>query len=125
MRSRVRTALSFIAVLVLTVQTAFPQQALPGHDTSAASVQSYQLSQQMPVDPEVALGTLPNGLRYYVRANARPARRAELRLVIKAGSVLEDDDQRGLAHFVEHMEFEGTQHFPGQGIVQFLGSLGL
>jgi zinc protease len=125
MRSRVRTALSFIAVLVLTVQTAFPQQALPGHDTSAASVQSYQLSQQMPVDPEVALGTLPNGLHYYVRANARPARRAELRLVIKAGSVLEDDDQRGLAHFVEHMEFEGTQHFPGQGIVQFLGSLGL
>ena len=64
--------------------------------------------QQMPVDPEVVVGTLPNGLRYYVRPNAKPARRAELRLVVKAGSVLEDDDQRGLAHFVEHMQFEGT-----------------
>src|SRR5262249_14967697 len=51
--------------------------------------------------------------------------RAELRLVVKAGSVLEDDDQKGVAHFVEHMEFEGTRHFPEQGIIDFLGSLGL
>src|SRR5215475_3532177 len=79
----------------------------------------------MPVDPDVLVGTLPNGLRYYVRANAKPAHRAELRLVVKAGSVLEDDDQQGLAHFVEHMEFEGTQHFPKQGLVDFLSSLGL
>ena len=56
---------------------------------------------------------------------AKPAHRAELRLVVKAGSVLEDDDQQGLAHFVEHMEFEGTRHFPGQSIVDFLSSLGL
>src|SRR6266496_920162 len=94
-------------------------------ETSAASVTSYALSQQMPVDPEVVVGTLPNGLRYYVRANGKPAHRAELRLVVKAGSVLEDDDQQGLAHFVEHMEFEGTRHFPRQGIVDFLSSLGL
>ncbi len=79
----------------------------------------------MPVDPEVVVGTLPNGLRYYVRPNAKPAHRAELRLVVKAGSVLEDDDQQGLAHFVEHMQFEGTQHFPRQGIDAFLASLGL
>ena len=79
----------------------------------------------MPVDPEVLVGALPNGLRFYVRPNGRPARQAELRLVVKAGSVLEDDDQRGLAHFVEHMQFEGTRHFPGQGINEFLGSLGL
>ena len=69
--------------------------------------------------------TLPNGLRYYVRPNGKPARRAELRLVVKAGSVLEDDDQQGLAHFVEHMEFEGTRHFPGSSINDFLASLGL
>jgi zinc protease len=125
MRSRTRTLFCAIAVLFFSSHIAFPQQMLPGHDVSAASVQSYTLSQQMPVDPEVSLGTLPNGLRYYVRANAKPARRAELRLVVRTGSVLEDDDQRGLAHFVEHMEFEGTTHFPGQGIVQFLGSLGL
>ena len=79
----------------------------------------------MPVDPEVVTGTLPNGLRYYVRANGKPAHRAELRLVVRAGSVLEDDDQRGLAHFVEHMEFEGTRHFPQQSLIEFLGSLGL
>src|SRR5215470_821320 len=94
-------------------------------DTSATSVASYALAQPMPVDPDALVGTLPNGLRYYVRANAKPAHRAELRLVVKAGSVLEDDDQQGLAHFVEHMEFEGTRHFPKQGIVDFLSSLGL
>src|SRR5262249_8339941 len=88
-------------------------------------VASYALTDMMPMDPEALVGTLPNGLRYYVRANEKPARRAELRLVVKAGSVLEDDDQRGLAHFVEHMEFEGTRHFPKQTIVDFLASLGL
>src|SRR5947209_11076608 len=79
----------------------------------------------MPVDPEVVVGTLPNGLRYYVRPNGKPARRAELRLVVRAGSVLEDDDQKGLAHFVEHMEFEGTTHYPGSSLNDFLSRLGL
>ncbi len=101
------------------------QTPAPGRETSAASVASYALADQMPVDPEVLVGALPNGLRFYVRPNGKPARQAELRLVVKAGSVLEDDDQRGLAHFVEHMQFEGTTHFPGQGINNFLGSLGL
>src|SRR5258708_7885975 len=103
----------------------FAQTPTPGRETSAASVASYTLSERMPIDPEVVVGTLPNGLRYYVRANGKPGHRAELRLVVKAGSVLEDDDQKGLAHFVEHMEFEGTQHFPRQGINDFLSSLGL
>ena len=115
-------ALAFLAVTAV----ASAAQAPSGQqDTSAASVASYALSQTMPVDPDVLVGTLPNGLRYYVRANGKPAHRAELRLVVKAGSVLEDDDQQGLAHFVEHMEFEGTRHFPKQGLVDFLASLGL
>src|SRR4249920_1146209 len=101
------------------------QTPAAGRDTSAASVAAYDLPQLMPVDPEVVVGTLPNGLRYYVRPNAKPADRIELRLVVKAGSVLEDADQQGLAHFVEHMEFEGTRHFPQQGITEFLSSLGL
>ena len=54
-------------------------------------------------------------MQYYVRPNLKPARRVELRLVVKAGSVLEDPDQLGLAHFVEHMLFEGTHKFPGEG----------
>src|SRR5919197_1348743 len=121
--SRFSRAAVFIAALAAGAVLA--AQAPAGRETSAASVASFALSQQMPVDPEVALGTLPNGLRYYVRRNAKPARRAELRLVVKAGSVLEDDDQQGLAHFVEHMEFEGTRHFPQPGLVDFLSSLGL
>jgi zinc protease len=115
----------FASVLAATGPVASAQMPPAVHETSAASVASYGLTQQMPVDPEAVVGTLANGLRYYVRANGKPSHRAELRLVVKAGSVLEDDDQRGLAHFVEHMEFEGTRHFPRQSIVDFLSSLGL
>ena len=71
------------------------------------------------------MGRLPNGLRYYIRENRQPQARAELRLVVNAGSVLEDDDQRGLAHFVEHMSFNGTLHFPGQDVGGFMQSLGM
>jgi zinc protease len=83
------------------------------------------LGQVVPVDPLITVGTLPNGLRYYVRANRQPTARAELRLVVNAGSVLEDDDQRGLAHFVEHMSFNGTRHFPRQAVAGFMQSLGM
>jgi zinc protease len=91
----------------------------------STSVQDIRLDQNVPVDPLITVGTLPNGLRYYVRANKLPQSRAELRLVVKAGSVLEEEDQRGLAHFVEHMSFNGTQHFPKQDVVAFMQSLGM
>src|SRR5688572_13837881 len=123
---RLRFVRAGVLAAVLAATTLVSAQTpAAGRDASAAAVASYALTQQMPVDPEVALGTLPNGMRYYVRPNAKPARRVELRLVIKAGSVLEDPDQLGLAHFVEHMLFEGTRNFPGQGINDFLSSLGL
>ena len=125
LRFRVAVCGVFASVLAVAGLVASAQTPPAGHETSAASAASYGLRQQVPVDPEVVVGTLPNGLRYYVRANAKPGHRAELRLVVKAGSALEDDDQRGLAHFVEHMEFEGTRHFPRQRIVDFLSSLGL
>jgi len=117
----------FLAGFLALAPAAVAQTQAPpaGRETTSASVASYALSGPMPFDPEAAVGTLPNGLRYYVRPNAKPARRAELRLVVKAGSVLEDDDQRGLAHFVEHMMFEGTRHFPGDSINDFLAQLGL
>src|SRR5438552_18298041 len=115
----------FAFLLAAAVPVAAAQTPPSGHETSAASVASYALGDQMPVDPEVLVGALPNGLRFYVRPNGKPARQAELRLVVKAGSVLEDDDQRGLAHFVEHMQFEGSRHFPGQSVHRFLTSLGL
>src|SRR6186997_2906382 len=125
MTSARRFLLSALTILALSYATGLAQGTLPGRETTAASVARYPLTDQMPVDPEVVVGTLPNGLRYYVRPNAKPAKRAELRLVVKAGSSLEDDDQLGLAHFVEHMQFEGTRHFPKQSLVDFLSSLGL
>src|SRR5262245_5289820 len=114
-----------ICLLVAAAVRSPSAQVASGRETTAASVAGYALSADMPVDPEVLIGGLPNGLRFYVRPNARPARQAELRLVVKAGAVLEDDDQRGLAHFVEHMQFQGSRHFPGQTIDGFLSSLGL
>jgi zinc protease len=83
------------------------------------------LTQIVPIDPRITVGTLSNGLRYYIRANTQPRGRAELRLVVNAGSILEDDDQRGLAHFMEHMCFNGTRHFPKQDVVEFLQSTGV
>src|SRR5207247_7140326 len=124
-RLRAAVFIAFASALTAASLAATAQTPAAGRETSAASVASYALSQQMPVDPEVVVGTLPNGLRYYVRPNGKPARRAELRLVVRAGSVLEDDDQQGLAHFLEHMEFEGSRHFPGRSLVDFLSGLGL
>ena len=79
----------------------------------------------IPTDPAVRAGTLPNGLRYFIRANAEPRQRAELRLVVNAGSVLEDEDQRGLAHLLEHMAFNGTRNFEKQALVKYLESVGM
>src|SRR5262249_49396959 len=92
---------------------------------SFAAAQVLSLDQALPVEKEITIGKLPNGLQYYVRANKRPEKRAELRLVVQTGSVLEDDDQQGLAHFVEHMAFNGTEHFPKNEIVHFIESVGM
>jgi zinc protease len=91
----------------------------------AVPLGAQQSAQQLPADPHVVTGTLPNGLRYYVRENRRPEQRAELRLVVNAGSILEDDDQLGLAHFVEHMAFNGTRNFEKQELVAYLESIGM
>lgn len=82
-------------------------------------------AQDLSVDTLVTTGTLANGLRYYVRENGRPERRAELRLVVNAGSVLEDDDQLGLAHFAEHMAFNGTRRFPKQALIDYMERIGM
>ena len=93
--------------------------------TPAAAVASAPLDSKIPTDPAIVIGQFPNGLKYYIRRNARPQNRAELRLVVNAGSVLEEDDQRGLAHFVEHMAFNGTKNFPKLEIVSFMESIGM
>ncbi len=82
-------------------------------------------TQPIPPDPAVVRGTLANGLTYFVHENDEPENRAELRLVVNAGSILEEDDQRGLAHFVEHMAFNGTRNFEKQALVDYLESIGM
>ena len=80
--------------------------------------------QPIPFDPETRTGTLPNGMRYYVRYNAKPDNYAELRLALNAGSLQETEAQQGLAHFVEHMCFNGTENFPKSDLVDYLESIG-
>jgi zinc protease len=77
----------------------------------------------MPVDPQITIGRLPNGLRYYIRPNRRPEKRAELRLAVNAGSVLEDPDQLGLAHMVEHMAHQGTRNITKERMNALLSSI--
>ncbi|MFZ6012149.1 MAG: M16 family metallopeptidase [Bacteroidota bacterium] len=84
-----------------------------------------KLAEKLPVDPHVKMGKLANGLTYYIRKNTRPEKKVELRLVVNAGSILEDDDQQGLAHFTEHMAFNGTKNFKKNDLVSFLQSIGV
>ncbi|WP_288436497.1 insulinase family protein [uncultured Chryseobacterium sp.] len=81
--------------------------------------------QNIPVDPSVKIGTLSNGMKYYIKKNALPEKKVEFRLAVNAGSILEDENQRGLAHFMEHMNFNGTKHFPDNKLVDFLQSIGI
>jgi len=82
-------------------------------------------AQPLPLDPAIKTGKLPNGFTYYIRKNTEPKNRVQLYLVNKVGSVLEEEDQRGLAHFMEHMSFNGTQHFPKNDLVQYLQKSGV
>jgi len=81
-------------------------------------------SAPLALDPAIRTGTLPNGLTFFIRRNNQPEKRAALRLVVKAGSVDEADDQRGLAHLVEHMAFNGSAHFKSGELVSYLESIG-
>ena len=83
------------------------------------------LRDPMPVGPGVTVGQLENGLQYYIRENSEPANRAEFSLVVKVGSVVEDEDQLGLAHFLEHMAFNGTENFEKQELIDFMESIGM
>lgn len=85
----------------------------------------FDLQKPLPSDPNVKIGKLPNGLTYYIEKNAKPEKKMELRLVVNAGSILEDPDQQGLAHFMEHMSFNGSKHFPKNELVDYLQKVGV
>jgi len=87
--------------------------------------QTYDLKQMPPLDPKVRMGVLPNGMHYYLRANKIPDNRGEFYIANNIGAILEDDDQNGLAHFTEHMSFDGSEHFPQKGILDYLATVGV
>ena len=93
--------------------------------TTPTPVQRAATEEKLPIDSLATVGQLDNGLRYVIRKNQKPENRVELRLVVDAGSVLEDEDQRGLAHFVEHMAFNGTKNFAKQELVDYLELIGM
>ena len=97
-----RLTLTLLAMLALSA-TMFAQQAMP-----------------VPFDPNVRRGKLENGLTYYIRHNEKPAQRANFYIAQKVGSILEEDDQQGLAHFLEHMAFNGTKNFPGKALLNYM-----
>ena len=92
---------------------------------AAMMVSAQEAPEKMPMDPEVRYGKLDNGLTYYIRHNEQPKQRAEFHIAQAVGAILEEDHQNGLAHFLEHMAFNGTQHFPGKGIINYFESVGV
>jgi zinc protease len=89
------------------------------------SFSQINLTDTIKPDPKIKIGKLPNGLTYYIRQNKKPLQKVELRLVVNAGSILEDDDQQGLAHMSEHMSFNGTKNFKKNELISYLQSIGV
>lgn len=123
--SRIRTLSVVFATIALITGALTPTATSAQDNRAATGTDPYATTSPLPLDPAVRTGTLPNGVRWFVRQNERPEQRAELRLVVNAGSLQEDDDQRGLAHFVEHMAFNGTRNFAKNDIVKYLESIGV
>ena len=92
---------------------------------AAVSVWAQEAPEVLPMDPEVRYGRLDNGLTYYIRHNEQPKQRCEFHIAQSVGAILEEDHQNGLAHFLEHMAFNGTKHFEGKGIINYFESVGV
>lgn len=92
--------------------------------TAAVMAQGAQMP-TIPVDPAVRIGKLPNGLTYYIRHNGYPEHRVNFYIAQRVGSIQEEEDQRGLAHFLEHMAFNGSENYPGDHLLNYLRSIGV
>lgn len=97
-----------VTLLIATVLPLFSQNSAP-----------------IPMDATIRYGKLSNGLTYYIRHNEQPKDRVEFYIAQKVGAILENDDQNGLAHFLEHMAFNGTQHFPGKSLINYFETIGV
>jgi zinc protease len=119
MRIITTVLLDLIAAMLL-----FNVHDLAGQDKELVT-SGFQAADTLPFDQDVLIGKLENGLTYYIRENKQPENRAQIWLAVNAGSILEDEDQLGLAHFVEHMAFNGTEDYAKQEIIDFLESIGM
>src|SRR5450759_4527516 len=106
---QIKSLIILVAVLLISVNT---------HGQT-------DLTLSAPLDPDIRIGKLNNGLTYFIRKNKEPEKRASFYIIQNVGAILENDDQNGLAHFLEHMAFNGTQHFPGKGIISGLEKHGV
>src|SRR5688500_10978561 len=114
--------LRLVALTTLLLPLTARQDSLAGQ--TPAQKPAFAPTDPLPFDTAVLKGTLPNGLTYYIRKNARPEKRVMLQLAVKAGSVDETDQQQGLAHFLEHMAFNGSRHFKPGELIKTLESSG-
>jgi zinc protease len=87
--------------------------------------QNINFNEKLPLDQNFKVGKLENGMTYYIRKAENPKGKAEFFIVHNVGSLQENDDQRGLAHFLEHMAFNGTKHFPDKRLLEYFGSIGV
>src|SRR5499427_9052581 len=111
-------ALAFVALLSLALRPSVLAQS------STARTQKFAADATLPLDTAIKTGTLPNGLKFYIRKNGRPEKRVSMRLAVKAGSLEENDDQLGLAHLIEHMAFNGSEHFKSGEVFSYFERVG-
>ncbi len=117
-----RATLTYFVLILLA--TAASAQQIPRSELPAEAF-TLPLNAEIPKEAAITTGVLDNGMHYYIRESGEPANRAELRFVVNAGSVLETDAQSGLAHFLEHMAFNGSAHFQKQQLLAFMQSIGM
>jgi zinc protease len=124
-----RSLFPLLLLAACTVRTGTPKTTVPDGDAAATTTPEDAAqkddSPALPIDPALRTGKLANGMSYYIRKHGKPEKRVYLWLAVDAGSVLEDDDQKGLAHFVEHMAFNGTKRFEKNTLIDFLEKSGM
>src|SRR5262245_27804928 len=123
---RIQTRFSHAAAILGLVVLAFSagQTLVAQQASNATEPRTFAPNAVLPLDSAIRTGALPNGLKFYIRKNGRPEKRVSLRLAVKAGSIEESDDQLGLAHLIEHMAFNGSEHFKSGEVFSYFERVG-
>lgn len=120
-----KTSITMKKTIILSLGLLLSAGALLSQSQGDLTTSRAISTSKIPIDPKVKVGTLSNGLTYYIRNNGKPEDKVELRLAVNAGSIMETDRQQGLAHFMEHMNFNGTKNFKKNDLVDYLQSIGV